>query len=113
MELLSAQQLVEAYTNDNEILKEIAENLKYGGICRSTGEFMNASRLGDAEKVNHWLEMAILKYTNSDDPALGLALYCKKFGIEITEQDAGVKTLIGLITANSGVINTALNTAGV
>lgn len=113
MELLSAQQLVEAYTNDNELLREIAENLKYGGICRSSGEFMNAARQGDAEKVNNWLEAAILKYTNSDNPALGLALYCEKFGIAITEQDAGIRTLIALITTNAGLINAQLNAAGI
>lgn len=113
MELLSAQKLVEAFTNDKETLMEIAENLKYGGICRSTGEFMNAARQGDAEKVNNWLEAAILRYTNSDNPALGLALYCEKFGIPITEQDVGVKTLIGIISADAKVINSALNTADV
>lgn len=111
MELLSAQQLVEAFTNDNETLMEIAENLKYGGICRSSGEFMNAARMGEAEKVNNWLEAAILRYTNSDNPALGLALYCEKFGLPITEQDAGVKKLIGIISTDASVINAALDSA--
>lgn len=94
--------------NCRDLLMKIAQNLAAGNIC-DENEFINAVAREDSDKVNFWLEQAIISYTGKENTVYGLKLYCEKFNISVPPGILDEKALLLLINENSDNIEPQLS----